>query len=109
MFKSGTTQLPSDPSTGMMGTWSLDAGTGHRFYESPDIPFVPVWSGGGSPFSGPPTVVLSLAGIEAAGVRLRVSVGTVNVQAKEFNIRVDVSGDCTLNTVLVTWFAYDAV
>ena len=76
---------------------------------SPDIPFVPLWSGAASPFTSPPNVVVSLAGIEATGGLARVSLSVENVQAEEFNIRVNVSDNCTLNRLWVTWFAYDAV
>jgi H-type lectin domain len=110
VIKSGTIKLPyDDPITGMMGTWNLDAGTGARSYVSPDIQFVPPWGGAGSPFGSPPNVVVSLAGIEATGGLARVSLSVENVQAEEFNIRVNVSEDCTLNKLWVTWVAYDAV
>ncbi|WP_137844798.1 H-type lectin domain-containing protein [Microbacterium sp. 2FI] len=107
MIRSGTVSLPYyDPMTGVMGTWDLGAGTGLRSYVSPDIPLA-TW--GGAPFSSPPNVVLSLAGIEATGGKVRVFLTPQNVQAEEFNIRVEVSDDCTLSSLLVTWLATDAV
>ena len=112
MIKSGTIKLPlDDPLSGMTSstsaTWSLGAGTGPRSYVSPDIQFVPV--GAVSPFTSPPAVVVSLAGIEATGGLARVRVSAENVQAEEFNIRVEVFEDCTLNALWATWVAYDAV
>ena len=109
MFKTGTIRLPADPMTGVAATWDLAAGTGHRSYVSPDIPFVPPWFGAASQFTSPPTVVVSLAGIEATAGLARVDLSVENVQAEEFNIRVNVYEDCTLNWLLVTWFAHDAV
>ncbi len=110
MIKSGTIKLPyDDPMTGQPGTWNLNAGTGPRTYVTPDIQFVPPWGGAPSPFTGPPNVVLSLAGIQATGGVTRIGLLAQNVQAEEFNIRVDVSADCTLDELWVTWIAYDAV
>ncbi len=50
-----------------------------------------------------------VAGIEATGGLARVFVRVQNVQAEEFNIYVEVSDNCTLNWVWVTWVATDAV
>ena len=114
MIKSGTIQLPYvDPMTGMTSTWTLNAGTGPRTYLSPDIQYVPASGlgtiGAGSPFASPPIVVLSLAGVDATGGLPRVSLSVENVQAEEFNIRVNVFEDCTVNTLSVTWVAHDGV
>jgi hypothetical protein len=110
VIKSGTINLPSpDPMTGTGGTWDLNTGTGTRSYVSPDIPLVTQWGAAHVPFGGPPVVVLSLAGMEATGGLTRVRVQPENVQAEEFNIRVYVFDDCTLNWLWVTWLAYDEV
>ena len=111
VIRSGTVKLPYDnPMTGVLGTWDLDTGTGVRSYLSPDIQFGSQWGGGmGTPFASPPNVVVSLAGIEATGGQARLFVRVQNVQAEEFNIYVEVSDNCTLNWVWVTWVATDAV
>ncbi len=107
MIKSGTITLPQDQAIGgMTGSWSLSTGTGPRSYVSPDISYVSL--GAVPPFTSPPVVSVSLAGVEATGGLTRVRVSAENVQAEEFNIRVDVSGDCTLDAVHVTWLAHDA-
>jgi H-type lectin domain len=107
VIKSGTIKLPyDDPMTGMSGTWNLAAGTGPRSYMTPDIPFAP-W--GSAPFSSPPNVVVSLTGIQATSGVTQIGLFVQNVQIEEFNIRVDVSADCTLDSLWVTWIAYDAV
>ncbi|HEX6475457.1 MAG TPA: H-type lectin domain-containing protein [Candidatus Limnocylindria bacterium] len=103
----GTIQLPTyDPMNPVPGTWTLNAGTGDRSYVSPDIPYSPPWSGG-TPFASQPTVVVSLAGIYGTGGLTRVRLAVENVQVEEFNIRVSVAEDTTLNDVLVTWIATD--
>ena len=110
MFRTGTVRLPyDDPMTGMAGTWDLSGGSGPRSYTSPDIPFVPPWGGAGSPFANPPTVVLSVAGIEVTGGLTRFDMRPVNVQAEECNIIVNAYLDCTISWLWVTWLAHDTV
>jgi len=111
VIKTGTTQLPSvTPVTGMPGTWDLNVGNGSRSYMSADIQFdqfaIP---GSTTPFSYPPNVVLSLAGISGIGGVPSVVVQAQNVQAEEFNIYVEVYGDFTLVSLWVTWIATDMV
>ena len=107
MIKSGTIQLPAyDPMTGTPGTWPLSAGTTGGTYLSPDIPYLP-WAGASQPFTSPPTVVVSLAGIAETGGVSDVRLSVENVQAEEFNIRVTTGAGCTLNELWVTWVAHD--
>jgi len=76
---------------------------------TPDIAFVPPWGGAVSPFSSPPVVVVSLTGIQATAGPPDVLLMVQNVQAEEFNIRVDVNGTCALGSLWVTWVAHDTV
>jgi hypothetical protein len=109
VIKSGTIQLPAtDPMTGTGGSWTLNtAGGAGGTYLSPDIPFAPPWSGAPQPFSSPPTVVVSLAGMAVAGGPPRFRLSVENVQAEEFNIRVTAEPGTTLDNVSVTWLADD--
>lgn len=109
MIQTGTIQLPGGTSIGIggtvfPGTWNLDANPGptERSWLSPDIAFA-------TPFSQPPRVVVSLAGVNAnnASGPLRVRLGVENVQPEEFNIRVTVMEDTLLLDALVTWVAHD--
>ncbi len=93
--------------TMVMGVWTLNAGTGERSYLSPDIAYAPPWMGPGQPFSSPPNVVVSLAGLEITGSLSRVRLSVENVQAEEFNIRVNTWDDSTFDGVWVTWVAHD--
>jgi hypothetical protein len=107
MIQSGTIQLPFAGQPGYPGTWPLDspvgAVQGERTWLSPDIGF--------GPFSQPPNVIVSLAGINPAANSsgpLRVRLSVENVQAEEFNIRVTLADETTLlNDVLVAWVAHD--
>jgi hypothetical protein len=108
MISSGTIHLPFEGLPGMPGGWPLNtvgpAVQGERTWLSPDIPFSP-----GGPFSQPPNVVVSLAGVDATNTSgpLRVRVDVENVQTEEFNIRVTVMDDTLLTYLLVTWVAHD--
>lgn len=107
MLKTGTIRLPADDfSSGTPATWALDTGTGERTYLSPDLPYAPPWSGAGQPFSSPPTVIVSLAGMDVTGGLPNVRLSVENVQVEEFNIRVTATGT-TLTEVWVTWMAHD--
>jgi hypothetical protein len=106
VIKTGSIRLAPDlPS--LSGQWNLGSGSGLRRYVSGDIQFDP--GSGAAPFGNPPTVVLSLGGIDVTGGLTRIELRPVNIQQEEFNILVEVYEDCTLDWVWVTWFASDGV
>jgi hypothetical protein len=78
--------------------WTLNTGTGDRSFTSPDIRFDP-------PFQAPPKIAVSLAGLD--GERVRVGLGTFDIQADEFNVVIYTWWDTALYGVRVTWIAFD--
>jgi hypothetical protein len=70
-------------------------------FRTPDMPFAQA-------FPSTPTVVLSLAGIDAGNEEnLRLRLQAEDVQPDEFNIRIVTWGDGLIYGVWVTWIAYD--
>ena len=84
--------------------WNLNIppATGQtKSFHSQDIPYH-------QPFSARPTnVVLAVSGIESTGRDLKFQILPSDVEAHEFNIRIDMWGETILHKVVVTWIAHD--
>jgi hypothetical protein len=82
--------------------WALhNPGAQPKQFVSSDVKFDP-------PFSSAPTVVLALAGLDADHTtNVRVFLEAFDVEADEFNIRVQSWDDTMIHGVWVTWIAHD--
>ena len=97
MIQTGMTWLGYSETPG----WNLNGGNGERSFISTDIPFNP-------PFATPPTVALSLGGIDSAhDTNLRVILTPFDVDQREFNVKLQTWGDTLIFQVWVTWVAFD--
>jgi H-type lectin domain len=81
--------------------WNLSAGSGERFFRTPDVCFDP-------PFETAPAVVLAMAGVDSAyTANLRIALEAYDIEPGEFSIRIRTWDDTLLFNVLVTWIAHD--
>jgi hypothetical protein len=94
-IEAGTVQFrPDSPD------WNLHEGTGPRRFQSPDIRFHEA-------FTTPPTVVVAIASLDTEHqANTRVVVYTADVEADEFNIRIQTWDDSLVYQVWVTWIAF---
>jgi len=81
--------------------WNLSTGSGHRTFQPPHIRF-------DRPFTTPPTIALSLAGIDSLhSANLRVELQLINVEPDKCKITIITWDNSILYQVWVNWIAYD--
>ena len=81
--------------------WSLAiAAEGERVFVSQDIPFH-------VPFGRPPNVNLALCGVDSTGNHLRIHLEPIDIEEREFTIKVGTWGDSAIEACFITWIASD--